>query len=89
MHQQTINLHELGLITQSTWETIYMVFIATVVAVVGGILLGILLYITKDSKNLSARTLLQASPARAGGLLGTSRHQIELPDFKLSLQTLN
>ena len=53
MQQQTIfNLHELGLIAQSTWETIFMVFIATIVAVVGGILLGILLYITKDSKNI-------------------------------------
>lgn len=52
MHQQTINLHEVALIAQSTWETIYMVFIATIVAVIGGILLGILLYVTKDSKNL-------------------------------------
>lgn len=53
MQQQTIfNLHELGLIAQSTWETIFMVFIATLVAVIGGILLGILLYITQDSKNV-------------------------------------
>ena len=52
MHQQIINLQEVGMIAQSTWESIYMVFIATVVAVIGGILLGILLYITKDSKNL-------------------------------------
>lgn len=50
--QTIFNLHELGLIAQSTWETIYMVFIATVVAVVGGIILGILLYVTQDSKNL-------------------------------------
>lgn len=53
MQQQTIfSLHELSLIAQSTWETIFMVFIATLVAVVGGILLGILLYITQDSKNV-------------------------------------
>ena len=53
MHQQTVfNLHQLDLIVQSTWETIFMVFIATVVAVIGGILLGIILYITKDSKNI-------------------------------------
>ncbi|AXA34063.1 MetQ/NlpA family ABC transporter substrate-binding protein [Francisella adeliensis] len=50
--QTIFNLHELGLIAQSTWETIYMVFIATVVAVIGGIILGILLYVTQDSKNL-------------------------------------
>ena len=60
MLQQTINLHELCLIAQSTWETIYMVFIATVVAVVGGILLGILLYITKDSKNLLVKSFNKA-----------------------------
>ncbi|AIT10170.1 dioxygenase [Candidatus Francisella endociliophora] len=53
MQQQTIfSLHELSLIAQSTWETVFMVFIATLVAVVGGILLGILLYITQDSKNV-------------------------------------
>jgi len=60
MHQQTINLHELGLIAQSTWETIYMVFIATVVAVIGGVLLGILLYVTKDSKNLLVKSFNKA-----------------------------
>lgn len=53
MQQQTIfSLHEFNQIAISTWETIFMVFIATLVAVLGGILLGILLYITKDSKNI-------------------------------------
>lgn len=53
MQQQTIfSLHELSQIAQSTWETIFMVFIATLVAVIGGILLGILLYITQDNKNV-------------------------------------
>lgn len=57
MQEQAIfNLHELAMIGQSTWETIYMVFIATVVAVVGGILLGIVLYITEDSTNVIARS---------------------------------
>ena len=56
MQQQTIfSLHELSLIAQSTWETIFMVFIATLVAVIGGILLGILLYITQDSKNVAVK----------------------------------
>lgn len=50
--QTMFNLHELSLIAQSTWETIFMVFIATLVAVIGGILLGILLYTTQDSKNV-------------------------------------
>ncbi|MDE4940685.1 MetQ/NlpA family lipoprotein, partial [Francisella tularensis subsp. holarctica] len=53
MQQQTIfRLHELSQIAQSTWETIFMVFISTLVAVIGGILLGILLYITQDNKNV-------------------------------------
>lgn len=56
MQQQTIfSSHELSLIAQSTWETIFMVFIATLVAVIGGILLGILLYITQDSKNVAVK----------------------------------
>jgi D-methionine transport system substrate-binding protein len=37
-----------------------MVFIATVVAVIGGILLGILLYITKESKNLLVKSFNKA-----------------------------
>lgn len=56
MHQQiTSNLTELNLILGATWETIFMVFIATLVAVIGGIALGIVLYITKDSKNIFIR----------------------------------
>src|SRR5690606_1430259 len=46
---------ELNLIIGASWETIFMVFIATLVAVIGGIALGIVLYITKDSKNIFIR----------------------------------
>ncbi|MED7788274.1 MetQ/NlpA family ABC transporter substrate-binding protein [Francisella sp. 19X1-34] len=57
MQQQTIfSLHEFNQIAISTWETIFMVFIATLVAVIGGILLGILLYITKDNKNILVKS---------------------------------
>ena len=53
MQQQTTsNLDSFGLIATATWETIFMVFIATLVAVLGGIAIGILLYITKDSKSI-------------------------------------
>ncbi|QIV95834.1 D-methionine transport system substrate-binding protein [Allofrancisella inopinata] len=57
MHQQTIfNFQELSLIAQSTWETIFMVFIATLVAVIGGIILGILLYTTQENKNILVKS---------------------------------
>jgi D-methionine transport system substrate-binding protein len=52
LQQTTSNLDSFGLIATATWETIFMVFIATLVAVVGGIILGIMLYISKDSKNI-------------------------------------
>ena len=54
MPQQTVInfLHNLQLIAIATWQTIFMVFIAVLVAVIGGIFLGILLFTSRDSKNL-------------------------------------
>lgn len=36
----------------ASWQTIYMVFIASVIAIIGGLILGILLYLSRNSENL-------------------------------------
>lgn len=43
----------------ATWQTIYMVFIATVIAVIGGLLLGVLLHLSHNQKNLGIRLFNQ------------------------------
>ena len=43
----------------ATWQTIYMVFIATVIAVIGGLILGVLLHLSHHKKNLAARLFNQ------------------------------
>ncbi|WP_440617428.1 MetQ/NlpA family ABC transporter substrate-binding protein [Cysteiniphilum sp. 6C5] len=43
----------------ATWQTIYMVFIATVIAVIGGLILGVLLHLSHNQKNLGIRLFNQ------------------------------
>ncbi len=43
----------------ATWQTIYMVFIATVIAVIGGLILGILLYLSRNKSNLAIKLFNQ------------------------------
>ncbi|WP_119344577.1 MetQ/NlpA family ABC transporter substrate-binding protein [Facilibium subflavum] len=39
----------------ATWQTVYMVFIATVIAIVGGLILGVLLHLSYNKNNLAIR----------------------------------
>ncbi len=43
----------------ATWQTIYMVFIATAIAIIGGLILGVLLYLSHNKQNLSIRLFNQ------------------------------
>lgn len=43
----------------ATWQTIYMVFIATVIAVIGGLILGVLLHLSHNQKNSGIRLFNQ------------------------------
>ncbi len=43
----------------ATWQTIYMVFIATLIAIVGGLILGVLLHLSHNRKNLAVQLFNQ------------------------------
>lgn len=45
-------MFNMGVLWQATWETIYMVFIASLLGIIGGLVLGVLLFITGKKQAL-------------------------------------